>query len=125
MGMAKIRDISGFIFSRIAVGVTLYGALVAGSVMLYGQSTPMIPLPVDSIMPSVMTRDPWFWVFVGWYGFSAIVTGMPEPNIESSPWYIWAYRSFHILAASGTSFFSAKAHWPKMPEAAMMGNSSK
>jgi hypothetical protein len=53
----------------------------------------------------------WFFVFVGWYFFSAITSGMPEPTQESSPWYIWAYRTFHILAASGTSFFENKRYW--------------
>jgi hypothetical protein len=53
----------------------------------------------------------WFFVFVFWYFFSAITSGMPEPTQDSSPWYIWAYRTFHILAANGTSFFENKRYW--------------
>lgn len=62
------------------------------------------------IVPS--THTPWFFIFIGWYIFSAMVSGMPEPEQDSSPWYIWAYRSFHILSASGTSFFQNKIYWP-------------
>lgn len=82
--------------------------------LLYGQERVTIPttLPAIDLTPTGMTKDVWFWIFVGWYVFSALVSGMPEPIPESSPWYIWAYRSFHILAASGTSFFQNKMYWP-------------
>lgn len=81
-------------------------------VMAQERVTAPANVPAIDLTPSGMTRDVWFWIFVGWYVFSALVTGMPEPTQNSSPWYIWAYRSFHILAASGTSFFQNKMYWP-------------
>jgi hypothetical protein len=84
------------------------------AVVMLAQEKVNIPVtaPAIDLTPTGMTKDVWFWIFVGWYIFSALVTGMPEPTQESSPWYIWAYRSFHILAASGTSFFQNKMYWP-------------
>jgi hypothetical protein len=87
--------------------------LCALALLVYGEERGSAPtVPYVDLTPTGMTRDIWFWIFVGWYVFSALVTGMPEPTQESSPWYIWAYRSFHILAASGTSFFQNKMYWP-------------
>ena len=43
--------------------------------------------------------------------FSSLVSGMPEPEKTDSPFYIWIYRSFHIIAASGTSYFQHKNLW--------------
>lgn len=78
------------------------------------------PSQITQAQPSFMdvvpgSKEVWFFAFIGQYIFSAITTGMPEPTQESSPWYIWAYRTFHILAASGTSFFQNKIYWPATP----------
>lgn len=93
-------------------------ALIAGIALLFGD--PPQPSAVQAASPiqqsTAMIGDLWFWIFVGWYIFSALVSGMPEPTQSSSPWYIWAYRSFHILAASGTSFFQNKLFWPSAAE---------
>lgn len=58
--------------------------------------------------------NPIFSGVVGWFCaqfFSAIVTGMPEPHENSSDWYVWAYRSGHLFAAAGTSYFAEKSKW--------------
>jgi hypothetical protein len=57
------------------------------------------------------TSDPWFWAFVGGWIFSCLVSGMPEPEKTNSPFYIWAYRSFHIIAGMGTRYFQHKMYW--------------
>lgn len=98
------------------LGIRLLAAIafVALVLALNAQTIPVsVPATAPSInlTPSGVPGDVWFWVFVGWYVFSALVSGMPEPTPESTPWYIWAYRSFHILAASGTSFFQNKMFW--------------
>lgn len=102
--------------------------IVMGVVALWGQTSPsvtqqpaqiIVPINTPSIdlSPTGMTKDVWFWIFVGWYVFSAMTTGMPEPDRDSSPWYIWAYRSLHILLASGTAFFQNKLYWPSKEDA--------
>ena len=80
--------------------------------LLLAQTQPLAPgaSQISDLIPN--SHNPWFYIFIAWYVFSALVTGMPEPTVDSSPWYIWAYRSFHILAASGTSFFQNKIYWP-------------
>lgn len=60
-------------------------------------------------------HDVWFKVFVAWYVFSAIVTGMPEPSKNSRTAYVWFFRSAHILAASGTTYFTHRLQWPEEP----------
>jgi hypothetical protein len=64
----------------------------------------------------VIPHDIWFKVFVAWYVFSAVVTGMPEPKKGSRTAYVWLFRSSHILAASGTAYFNHRMHWPEEPE---------
>lgn len=88
--------------------VTLFVAVVWGQSATHAQSN---DAPFMDLVPG--SRSTWFFVFVGWYVFSAITSGMPEPTQESSPGYIWAYRTLHLLAASGTSFFQNKTHWGK------------
>ncbi len=56
-------------------------------------------------------HDPWFCVFVGWSLFSAVVSGMPEPERKSAFGYIWLYRSCHILSSQGTAYFAHKDKW--------------
>jgi hypothetical protein len=43
--------------------------------------------------PAVFTIGA-YWVF------SAVVGGMPEPTPTSSPAYVWAHNSLHILAGN-------------------------
>lgn len=65
---------------------------------------PLIDLPHVS--------DPWFVIFILWWLFSAVTTGMPEPEEKSSFFYVWAYRTFHVIAGNGTSYFADKTVWP-------------
>ena len=37
-------------------------------------------------------------LMLAWYVFSAVVSGMPAPNGNSSVAYSWAFHSLHILA---------------------------
>lgn len=66
---------------------------------------------------------------------SAIVSGMPEPNMDlmQKPAsaqsifkfvYLWVYRSAHLMVASATVFLSHEKWWPKMdePQAAASNN---
>lgn len=68
----------------------------------------------QTVLPGgeVPVRNPWFWVCIGQWLFSGFVSGMPEPEEDSSFFYVWAYRSFHILSASGTAYFTHRAQWP-------------
>ena len=73
--------------------------------MIFSAAT-MLGLPVN---------DPWFDIFMlyvlGRWTLASIVNGMPEPDEESSDWYIWAYRSFHSMAHIATAYFSHKRMW--------------
>jgi len=40
------------------------------------------------------------WVLLGWYVFSAVVSGMPAPAQASGPGYRWAYATLHLLAGN-------------------------
>lgn len=55
--------------------------------------------------------NPWFDFSVGYFVFSAVAAGMPEPEQTSSFGYIWMYRTFHILSANGTAYFMHKKSW--------------
>jgi hypothetical protein len=59
----------------------------------------------------VPIQDPWFDAFSLYYVFSAFTAGMPEPDAKSSFFYIWMYRSLHILSANGTAYFAHKNMW--------------
>jgi hypothetical protein len=37
-------------------------------------------------------------ILIGWYVFSAVVSGMPAPATASSAAYRWLYHSLHLLA---------------------------
>lgn len=108
---AVVKGIWKGFLSRLPIAILLFVTAAVTVRVLEAQS--ILHQPSDSIYDLVPgSRSPWFFVFIGWYVFSALVSGMPEPERESSPWYIWAYRSFHILSASGTSFFQNKMYWP-------------
>ena len=76
---------------------------------------------VADFLQDVPIHNPWFVVFVVWWIFSSITTGMPEPEnrgvgesrgLFSSPFYLWAYRTMHIMTQSGTSYFGSRRIWP-------------
>ncbi|HXE30744.1 MAG TPA: hypothetical protein VN515_02960 [Terriglobales bacterium] len=37
-------------------------------------------------------------LWLTWYVFSAVVSGMPAPETNAGLWYRWAFHSLHILA---------------------------
>lgn len=55
-----------------------------------------------------MTESGWMWLFIGWYVFSSVVSGMPAPDSGSGLGYRWAYASLHLLAAN---FDKVAAEW--------------
>lgn len=60
-----------------------------------------------AITSGIDLHDIWF-DYVIFVCFSAIITGMPEPDTELRGWqffYMWAYRTGHLLVASGTAYF--------------------
>lgn len=59
-------------------------------------------------------NNPWFDISILLWVSSAVVSGMPEPEEDSSFWYIWAYRTMHLLSASGTAYFMHKNRWKEI-----------
>ncbi len=63
-------------------------------------------------------KDPWFDVVLllvfGGNWFRSMVNGMPEPTLESSDWYVWAYRSLHQLAGISTVYSAHRLLWKYM-----------
>src|SRR5690242_13615983 len=50
-----------------------------------------------------------FWVAVVLYWiFSAAISGMPEPDANASPGYLWLYRFLHTTAGNITTAFGAR-----------------
>jgi hypothetical protein len=85
------------------IKVSLAMALKVGALVVLIASTAVVAgVPLD---------NPWFDVFSVYYLFSAVTSGMPEPDEKSSFGYIWMYRSCHILAANGTTYFANKSKW--------------
>lgn len=82
------------------------------AVLAYAQIVIPPSYPSNAPFLSTTTQDPWFWVMVAGWLFSCLVSGMPEPEKDNSPFYIWAYRSLHLIAASGTAYFQHKGMWP-------------
>ena len=93
-------------------------ALICFAVIGFGQQqqpviniqTPAPPAGAAPFLTST-TQDPWFWIMVGAWFLSSLVSGMPEPAKGDSPGYIWMYRSLHIIVASGTSYFQHPSMW--------------
>lgn len=83
--------------------IVLKGAIITAAVWMFQA----VATPSD-----VPVHDPWFWIFVLWWFFSCIASGMPEPTSQNSDTYLWAYRSMHLMAASGTSYFRNKLDLP-------------
>lgn len=60
-------------------------------------------------------NDPWFDVFMVYvmcrWALTSIVNGMPEPEVDTSLWYIWCYRTMHSMAHISTAYFSHRNIW--------------
>lgn len=57
---------------------------------------------------NVLLHHPTIFAIGGYWLFSALVGGMPEPKPTSSSGYLWAYNSLHILAGNLTAAVAAK-----------------
>lgn len=67
-----------------------------------------------AVVEGVPLQNPWFDAFAVFYIFSAITSGMPDPDQNSSFGYIWLYRSAHILSANGTAYFIHRNKWDEI-----------
>ena len=65
-----------------------------------------------------MTTEHAVMLLGGYFLFSAIVGGMPEPTPTSGMGYLWAYRSLHLLAGNITTAISTK--FPNLPSGATL-----
>jgi hypothetical protein len=66
----------------------------------------------ESIFSSLPFHDPWFDLFVLSILMSAATSGMPEPKANSTDFYVWTYRTMHLLFHMGTSYVTHKSFWP-------------
>lgn len=92
------------------IGITALLGFAGVALAQTSSSNPLVPPSLPFLNST--TSDPWFWTMVGAWLFSSIVSGMPEPEKTDSKFYIWIYRSFHLIAASGTSYFQHRSKWP-------------
>ncbi|SRR6266567_2834243 len=58
--------------------------------------------------------NPWFDISILLWVSSAVIGGMPEPEETSSFYYIWLYRTLHLLSATGTAYFIHKNRWSEI-----------
>jgi hypothetical protein len=68
---------------------------------------------IGAAVAGLPVHDIWF-DYVLFIIASGIVGGMPEPDTSLSGWrflYTWAYRSGHLLVASGTAYFLHQNKW--------------
>lgn len=49
-----------------------------------------------------------FQTIAAYWVFSAFISGMPEPAPTASVAYIWAYKSFHMIAGDVASAMQAR-----------------
>lgn len=81
---------------------------------LKGSAALLAILSFGSIM-GLPVNDPWFDVLLGYivvkWTLASIVNGMPEPELSSSVWYVWCYRSLHSMAHQSTAYFTHKRIW--------------
>lgn len=118
MKKTNLREIGRGLFRQaLPILITALVVLVVSGVRVLAQGNNVQAQiePSAFSFSSGTTQNPWFWITIGGWLFSALVSGMPEPEKDYSPFYIWMYRSFHIIAASGTSYFQHKSMWP-VPE---------
>jgi hypothetical protein len=59
-------------------------------------------------MFDIINQHPALCGVVGYWIFSAIVGGMPEPSATAPVGYKWLYRSLHILAGNLSAVMAAK-----------------
>jgi hypothetical protein len=59
-------------------------------------------------MIELIEHHPASFAIAGYFCFSAVVGGMPEPDASASLWYRWAFGSLHILAGNLTTAMSAR-----------------
>ncbi|MGH9535477.1 MAG: hypothetical protein ACRD2E_11535 [Terriglobales bacterium] len=45
---------------------------------------------------------------IGYFVFSAIVSGMPEPDEKSGTGYLWAYRTLHVLSGDFSQWIASR-----------------
>lgn len=107
-------------FVLIVRGMALFffAYLILFAKALYAQSTTPAaqnPPTMGAMFYTQTTADPWFWAVIAYMIFSAIVSGMPEPEKTDSKGYVWLYRSAHLLAQMGTSYFQHRDLWPNKP----------
>ena len=70
-----------------------------------------LAMMVASVFGDLPVHDPWFDMLIFYLIFKIITGGMPEPTDKSSDGYVWAYRSFHMLALIPTRYFANKSFW--------------
>lgn len=51
-------------------------------------------------------------VLIGYFLFSAIVSGMPEPVPSSGVFYRWAYQSLHVLSGDLSTVLGSRIPKP-------------
>lgn len=51
-------------------------------------------------------------LLLGYYVFSAVVSGMPEATAQSGLAYRWAYNTLHILAGDLSAWIGSRASRP-------------
>jgi hypothetical protein len=92
--MIRVAGAVGTVVAKFSVSIPVLAA--AG----------FMGLPVD---------NPWFDVLVayvfGQWALRSTVNGMPEPEEDSSLWYIWCYRTMHSMAHISTAYFSHRNMW--------------
>lgn len=49
-----------------------------------------------------------FAALLAYWAFSAIVSGMPAPTMQSGLAYRWAYQSLHVLAGDLSDYVGRK-----------------
>lgn len=62
---------------------------------------------------NLFTSHPAILAIAAYWGFSALVGGMPMPEAKSSAGYRWLHDSLHILAGNLSAAVAAK--YPQLP----------
>lgn len=72
------------------------------------------------MIEALIQAHPAFFAIVGYWMFSAIVGGMPDPSNTSGPGYRWLHNSLHIMAGNLSAAVSARYPEMKMPAGSAM-----
>ncbi len=106
MDVSHIKLGEGHVAMHILGGISLLTLKFSAALGAVFLAADFMGLPV---------QDPWFDFLVVYivsrWAMASIVNGMPEPEYESSLWYIWCYRTMHSLAHISTAYFSHKNMW--------------